>query len=351
MRILVLGAYGYTGSLVCKELDSKALAFDIAGRNMEKLVELKGKYSTIDSCEQVDILQETDVDRIVSQYDIIANCIGPYMETADLLLDRLARSSCLYLDLTGELDFVEQSHQKRHRIAQKHGACILHSIAFESVLSNIMLNKRSKPRTKLKALYHYYDTHGGKASPGTRLTMKLAKYRNNFHIQDEQAIATSEIMKAGHSFSPVDGKSSVPFTLPEISFAQWENQAINIGSFIMISSADVGFIHVSKEPSKDNTERLTILEKHEKRRPKGPSVDQRKGQVFDLWLRMIHEDDRVETLHCCGKDMYYLSAEIMVYFIAAYLGKEQKPSGVLSPSQFLGDSSILSDLNIEMIHA
>ena len=44
MRISIVGAYGYTGRLICAEFKNVGIAFSIFGRNEKKILELKEKF-------------------------------------------------------------------------------------------------------------------------------------------------------------------------------------------------------------------------------------------------------------------------------------------------------------------
>ena len=46
MRISIVGAYGYTGRLICAELENVGTPFSIFGRNEKKLEELKEKLKS-----------------------------------------------------------------------------------------------------------------------------------------------------------------------------------------------------------------------------------------------------------------------------------------------------------------
>ncbi|MCG8701077.1 MAG: saccharopine dehydrogenase NADP-binding domain-containing protein, partial [Bacteroidales bacterium] len=77
MKILVLGAYGFTGNLICKELPKRKLHFSIAGRKLDKLEEIKEKSYYVENIHKLDSSEKSAIDKTIEPYDLIINCIGP----------------------------------------------------------------------------------------------------------------------------------------------------------------------------------------------------------------------------------------------------------------------------------
>ena len=103
MRISVVGAYGYTGRLICEELEKAGYSFSVLGRNKQKLDLLKEEFSTISSALELDMRNADDVEQLLEHSDLIVNCAGPFTEESQLLVDSVAESGKTYLDISGEL--------------------------------------------------------------------------------------------------------------------------------------------------------------------------------------------------------------------------------------------------------
>ena len=100
MKVIVLGAYGYTGSLVCKELMSSRIEFAIAGRNKEKLLRFKEELACNILTEVIDLTNEEEVKNLVENYNVFVNCVGPFTETATYLLKYISIFGKSYFDIT-----------------------------------------------------------------------------------------------------------------------------------------------------------------------------------------------------------------------------------------------------------
>ncbi len=119
MKITVVGAYGYTGKLICQELENHQLKFSVAGRDAEKLELLKSSLNSNPTSIEGDITNTDTAQKIIAQSDIIINCAGPFTEESNHLLSLVAKSGKAYLDITGEIGFIKNSHESFHEEAVK----------------------------------------------------------------------------------------------------------------------------------------------------------------------------------------------------------------------------------------
>ena len=349
MKIVVLGAYGYTGELICKMLSAKAIPYSIAGRKTEKLQYLREKYQGIETSYVLEMQNEKSVAEIVVDNQIFVNCVGPFSETADILLDLVTQEKKLYLDITGEIEFVHASKLKYHDRAQTNKSTIVHSCAFESVLVNLMAHRIIDDTTEVKSIHAYYHTAKSKASPGTRLTMKLAKYRKDFHYIDGKQELVKNIPRHERVVAEIGPISAAPFALPEICFAKWDTSAKDIGSFLLMDTYDASYVNKLKPTAINFDEKTALLAKFDKRRPPGPTDDLREQQEFDIRVEVKNNAGQLRIITLEGKDYYGLSAEIAVYFAEFYMNGKLQETGVLSPIRFLGkENTFFHDLKLQL---
>ena len=92
MRISIIGAYGYTGRLICAELENAGIPFSIFGRNEKKIEELKEKLKSVSLALALDMRKEEDVQLVIDESDLIVNCAGPFTEEAQLLTRSAAKN-------------------------------------------------------------------------------------------------------------------------------------------------------------------------------------------------------------------------------------------------------------------
>jgi len=347
MNIIVLGAYGYTGSLICQQLKNENISFTIGGRKKESLEKLARDHQLKCQIEIIELTDENCISQIVSDYDLFINCIGPFTETANLLLEQVANLGKFYIDITGEIGFVENSRKTFHEIAIKNRSTILHSCAFESVLVNLLGHKVIENKEAVKSIYSYYNTGRSKASPGTKLTMKLAKYRENYHYRLGEKILVENVDTEDFAVEENKTLSALAFALPEICFAQWDSSASNIGSFLLMDSYDASYASRNSQREQPVNGKQMLIEKFNKRRPIGPSNEMRENQSYTIEVHVENQEGKQRVIFLKGTDYYLLSARILVYMIMKSENDAIKQYGVVSPYQFLGEHhTFFEDLNL-----
>ena len=156
MKILLVGAYGYTGKLICKLLQEKELAFNIAGRNEIELAATKECFPSIQKCHALDIANDACI-QLIRDYDLFINCAGPFTEESSLFVQTIAktRNKC-YLDISGEVGFVQKSIEENHLIASANNTRIIHSCAFESLVADLLIKSFEGELASVKSIKTYY---------------------------------------------------------------------------------------------------------------------------------------------------------------------------------------------------
>lgn len=331
MKIIVLGAYGYTGQLICEELIHAKIDFVGVGRDEVRLSNLSKQLTKPLKYEQFDMLDPKQVANILTRFDVFINCIGPFAETAMHLLEQLVKMEHkYYLDLTGESFFVQNSYDMFHHLTQKNKTTILHSCAFESVLTNLMANKLLEGDTSVQSIMSYYHLGKAKPSPGTKLTMKLAKYNPLVLFENGEAVPIKDVEIVDIGWQKIGLFTAIPYPLPEICFFKWETKAKEIGSFLLVDKEEASFMKF-KPPAKTKDE---VINKFRSRNEKGPTVEQREEQKFIIVVE-VKGVNFVRNIQLEGEDMYRLTAKIIRYFVQTILAGNHERNGVLSPNQFL----------------
>jgi short subunit dehydrogenase-like uncharacterized protein len=74
MRISIVGAYGFTGKIICEEFNKINYSYSIYGRDIENLNELKRENSNIINLKSINLRLIKDVNYIIENSDVIINC-------------------------------------------------------------------------------------------------------------------------------------------------------------------------------------------------------------------------------------------------------------------------------------
>jgi len=172
--LVVYGASGFTGQLICEYLSAHKDAVDlnwaIAGRNTEKLESISNKFSIED--KKVDVLygdsfDKDSLDNISSQSRLIITTVGPYAIYGEQLVASCIENQTYYLDLTGEPHFVHKIKEKYTQKAYDNSVGIIHSCGFESIPPDIGVYSAINQLNEPNADVSYFFESNGDISGGT----------------------------------------------------------------------------------------------------------------------------------------------------------------------------------------
>ncbi len=199
--IIVYGATGFTGELVCEYLSKKSgLRLGLAGRNKEKLEKLKGKLENLK--EQIKthsigiVIADTNdlksLNKMVSQTVVLCNCVGPYLAHGYNIIEACVTEGTHYTDLCGEVPWIRKVVQKFHHTAQEKKLKIVPACGFDSIPSDLgvwLLQKECKKR-ELKPfsdIVLYVEKSKGTLSGGT-----AAAIVGNFDFSDNNKLLAKD---------------------------------------------------------------------------------------------------------------------------------------------------------------
>jgi short subunit dehydrogenase-like uncharacterized protein len=140
--IVVFGATGFTGELTAAYLAEHApegLRWALAGRNRGKLEVVRARLAKIDpALTELPLLQADSTDdaslrAVAASTRVVVTTVGPYLEHGEPLVAACAVAGSVYIDLTGEPEFVDLMYLAHHDQAVASGARIVHACGFDSI--------------------------------------------------------------------------------------------------------------------------------------------------------------------------------------------------------------------------
>ncbi|KAN0062664.1 hypothetical protein ACQY0O_004854 [Thecaphora frezii] len=136
--VVVYGATGFTGKLVCRYLAShpESPSWALGGRNQAKLQKLRqdlGLSDTVGTLE-ADSNKYSTLVQMAAQVKVVINLAGPYRKNnAENVVKACVEAGTSYVDLSGETGFNATLIQKFHLEAQAKGLIIAPSVGFDSL--------------------------------------------------------------------------------------------------------------------------------------------------------------------------------------------------------------------------
>lgn len=169
--LLVHGATGFTGQLVCKYLQLKETQFVVCGRNREKLQALASLYGAEVRLARTD--KPRTLRRAFEQVACVISCVGPFALYGEPVVEACAAVGTHYVDTTGEQSFVKKLYDDYSDKARQAKIVVAPSTAFDVALTDIMSRELLQGKGDGWQVRAVYDLPGFQASRGTRKSALL----------------------------------------------------------------------------------------------------------------------------------------------------------------------------------
>ncbi len=232
-------------------------------------------------------------------------------------------------------------------ICQANDCLIVHSCAFESMLSELLLNQIASQDTSYKDISSYYTHYDGRMSPGTKLTAKLAATYSSKIFREGKLRKVKEaelICKPG--FDIVEDDMLAYYSpLPEVVFFYKNYPTHNAGSYLLLPSAEAHFLAGLPKIKEVDTE--LIVQKHNRRKTTGPDMNERQQHRFRVIVETQDQNANRYLIAAEGADPYGLTALLVSKTLDYLLKQPVSVSGVKSPGAILPASEILEELESE----
>ncbi|MEP4148299.1 MAG: saccharopine dehydrogenase NADP-binding domain-containing protein [Halioglobus sp.] len=163
--IVVYGATGFTGRLVCEYLSSQygtggEVSWAMAGRSQQKLEQVRGELGISDAIPLVvaDAADTASIDAMVAQSKVVLTTVGPYQLYGSDLVKACAAAGTDYVDLCGEPAWMHEMIAAHGDAAKASGARIVFSCGFDSIpfdlgvlfLQQLAAEDQQAPLTRIK---------------------------------------------------------------------------------------------------------------------------------------------------------------------------------------------------------
>lgn len=161
-KILIYGATGYTGMMICHEVANKGLSFEIAGRNAEKLVALSAELGV-----PYHVFPVSDAggwERSLKGKTALLNIAGPFSETANQAMEACIKYKVHYFDITAEVDIYRLAETKDDA-AKAAGIMLMSGAGLFATYDPLVVHtaKRVKNPVSLRSAFKY----SGGFTPGS----------------------------------------------------------------------------------------------------------------------------------------------------------------------------------------
>src|SRR4051794_41795724 len=113
-RILLYGAYGYTGRLAAELAAAKKLDVVLAGRNKDALAGLGDRLSL--PIRAVGLGNAEELSAAMTDIACVVHMAGPFAATSAPMLSACLATQTNYIDITGEIEVFEAMWSRQEEI-------------------------------------------------------------------------------------------------------------------------------------------------------------------------------------------------------------------------------------------
>ena len=295
MRISVVGCYGYTGKLICKELNKIKYSYSIYGRNIDKLNHLKRGNSNVLNSKSIDLRRIEDVRFIIEKSDIIINCAGPFTEESFLLVEIGSINGKIYF--IGDSWFIEYLEEQVLLLLQESDL-LKKAVQIHFSFFSTGSISRSIPIVPSSFLIH--------AEACETMPMKLNKFRRSLKIQNNKWVDCDFKKDQLKTLFEKDEEVAIPYSLPEVAFSRWNFNVIKAESFLMVEKNESKFLINQKVIEGDS---LKELDRLRLKNYEGPEVKNRMEQECKMFVNINQGYNNSKTIEADVKDMYLFTAK------------------------------------------
>lgn len=140
LGVIVYGATGYTGRLVCEYLNQQygvgqSVNWAMAGRSQDKLEQVRDELEISSDVPLIvaDANSPDSIDSMAQRAQVILTTVGPYQLYGEQLVRACADNGTDYVDLCGEPAWMHDMIAKYGEQAKTSGARIVFSCGFDSI--------------------------------------------------------------------------------------------------------------------------------------------------------------------------------------------------------------------------
>lgn len=325
-KVVLYGAAGHTGRFIAEELKRQGFAPVIAGRDVSKLAPIAASLGA-EACE-VEVTEPEALDAMLAGTDLLINAAGPFGDTSPPLIEAAIRAGIPYLDITAE-PFVAQGIFDSLG-DREIGTIVAPAFGFFGALGDLLVTAAlgdwaGADQVELAfALDRWQPTKGtllaGKRRAGRRLV------RANGRLETREP--TQPPPKGYWDFAQPFGRQPAVGEFSTVDVATISRH-LDVGSIsTWINEAPLTDLAQATEPLNGAT---------------GPSEQQ------FLIEAVVRRGREVRRASASGRDIYAVTAPIVVEAIRWILDGRSRATGVVAPGELFDARAFLAALPSQAI--
>lgn len=357
--VVVFGATGFTGRLVCEHLRDRehGARWAIAGRNRARLEGVRAELGLGDDVGIViaDSDDQASLDAMAADTRVLCTTAGPYLWYGSGVVAACVAHGTDYVDLAGETPWMKQMIDAHHDAAFGSGARIVFAGGFDSVPSDLgvyLLQERAidrhghpMPRVRMRVRSLRGSGSGGTMASMRAIMESAKKDPSVFTALVDPFSLTGDFQGPEQPSGqerieePAFGGWSGPFMMGTIN-----TKVVHRSNFLLDHRYGAGLVYdemilLGPDPSDDDSGDMAAnpgLQPGE-----GPTREEREAGHYDIVFRGEDEDGNVVEVEVAADlDPGYGSTSKIIGEAALCLLDTTGPGGCTTPAAAMGDELI-----------
>ena len=372
LDIIIYGATGYTGRLVCEYMwqqyghDVSSVNWAMAGRSLDKLEQVRDELGISSGVPLIvaDASSTSSMDSLAQRAHVVATTVGPYQLYGSDLVRACAENGTDYVDLCGEPAWMHEMIDAYGETANASGARIVFSCGFDSIpfdlgvlfLQQTAQEKIGGPVSRIKGrVRSMQGTFSGGTLASFKATMAAAaKKPEMIGVLMDPFALTQDFSgpEQPSGLAPIFDEEldswSAPFIMATINTKNIHRSNLLLGhaygtdfvydEMLLTGPGDSGEA-VAKAVAEDKSMAENPIKPGE-----GPSKEERDSGFYEVLFAGSNGDGKTVSVSVRGdKDPGYGSTSKMIAesAVCLLLNRDTELRGILTPASALG--SLLID--------
>jgi NAD(P)-dependent dehydrogenase (short-subunit alcohol dehydrogenase family) len=324
-NVAVFGASGHTGRFVVAELERRAINAVLVGRNVEKLSRLAAEHPGFEV--RAASMEASSLDRALAGASLVIHCAGPFVDTAEPVINAALRAHAHYMDVSAE-QRVTLATFERFAEARTAGVVLIPSMGFFGGLGDLLATAAMGDWTSADEIRVVVAMDSWRPTRGTRLTGE----RN----PGPRSVYSNNIL------APLkDPPPSLQWHFP-LPFGMQDVVAFPLTETIVISR------HLQSPEVHAFLNRTALDDIHNPNTPAPTPVDEsgRSDQRF-LMEAVVYKGDKERRASVAGQDIYAITAPLVVKAAQRILNADVRTTGVRAAGEIFNAEQFLKALAAE----
>ena len=325
--VAVFGAYGHTGRFVVSELRKRGFAPILSGRDPDKLAAFAATHPELD-VRLASIDDPASLDRAIAGAVAVVNCAGPFLDTATPVIQAALRARIHYFDMAAEQGAAIAAFENFSELAREAGVAIVPAIAFYGGLGDLLATAAMGDWNEADEILIAVALDSWLPTLGTRLTGQRNTARRVVFSENKLQPLADPPPKRSWDFPPPFGTQDVVgLPLTEIITVSRHLKSPEIHSFMNLAP-------------------LTDLRDPNTPAPTPADESGRSAQTF-MTDAIVRKGGQARRATAYGRDIYAVTAPLVVEAVVRVLGMPGKVSGAVSAGEIFDARDFLGSLDPE----